>query len=64
MYGTPWEEKLTLKMTEEEIWRYLSDHLRARNIVTAGSWGGSDTQTDYWGIVQGHAYSVSDLKKL
>ena len=51
-------------MSEEEIWNYLSEHLAAGDIVTADSTEGQDTNQDKWGIVKGHAYTVSNVQVL
>ena len=64
LMGSPWDERKISKMTVEELWDYMSTNLSAGGIMNASSVGGSDKFTDKWGIVKGHAYTVSKVIKL
>ena len=46
-------------MTVDDIWNTVKQHLDKGDTITAGSNDGSDTDTDDWGIVLGHAYTVA-----
>ena len=60
LMGTPWEEQETQYMTVDQIWDYISTNLSANNIVTASSsTDGNDREKDAWGVVKGHAYTIS-----
>ena len=61
MKGGPWDEVQTKYMTPQEIFDYIAEQLSAGHNVTASSGEGSDTNSDPWGIVLGHAYSVTGV---
>ena len=62
--GGPYESKQVEYMTVEEIWTTVTHHLDKGDTITAGSNSGSDTDTDAWGVVLGHAYTVAAHKTL
>ena len=64
MNGAPWEIQATMYMTSDQIWDYISTNLSAGNTMTCGSTSGSDTNKDAWGVVKGHAYTISKIHKL
>ena len=64
MRGGPSTYVFTIYKTADQIWDYIREHLSNGDNVTASSMGGSDTLTDDWGIVLGHAYTIAGVKTL
>lgn len=47
--------------TPTELWDDLVKHRKAGDIMTSASGPGKDTDTDDWGVVLGHAFTILDL---
>ena len=62
--GGPIIAKKTKYMTVDDIWNFVTEHLGNGDLVTAGTQAGADTDTDKWGMVLGHAYTVAGFKQL
>ena len=56
--GTPWETVTHTDKTVDELWAFINSNANTDNILTAGTHGTSDTNTNSAGLVENHAYTV------
>ena len=62
--GGPFLEIHNESTSVEKLWQTLLKHDQHKDLITAASHNGSDTDTDDKGVVLGHAYTVQGVKKL
>mmetsp|Transcript_13890 Transcript_13890/g.26293 ORF Transcript_13890/g.26293 Transcript_13890/m.26293 type:complete len:1904 (+) Transcript_13890:1-5712(+) len=57
------KENIKVKIDNGVLWKTLVEYHRQGFLMGAGTPAGSDSEANasYWGIVQGHAYSILDL---
>ena len=58
MNGGPFLEIHNESTSVEKLWQTLLKHDQHKDLITAASQNGSDTDTDDKGVVLGHAYTV------
>mmetsp|Transcript_16325 Transcript_16325/g.20695 ORF Transcript_16325/g.20695 Transcript_16325/m.20695 type:complete len:211 (-) Transcript_16325:1267-1899(-) len=64
MRGGPEESIETEFYDSNKIWDWITMHVAAGDLLTAGTMQGHDTDADPWGIVLGHAYTIAGVKIL
>ena len=62
--GGPYENFDHPDSNAEDLWKELIAHEDKKDVITAGTGGGSDTETNKFGLVLGHAFSVLGTKVL
>lgn len=58
MHGTPMETIYHNQTDKETLWNRIVAHDNDKDILQAGTPGGSDRYTNEYGLVQGHAYTL------
>ena len=62
--GGPYENFDHPDSNAEDLWKELIAHEDKKDVITAGTGGGNDTETNKFGLVLGHAFSVLGTKVL
>ena len=62
--GGPYEYFDHPESNAEELWKELTAHEGSADVISAGTSGGNDTETNEFGLVLGHAFSILGTKVL